>query len=236
MHNIIVTTSWDDGHVLDQKLASLLRRYALSGTFYISPEDKELSPNERLTPEQVAKLSEDFEIGAHTMTHPRLSQVSDEVAKKEIVESKRVLERWIGKSVTSFCYPGGEYRPKHIAMVREAGFTLARTVKRFATDLSKDPLILPTTVHAYRHWSDIFPILKFARYSPAQFISYYFNWDALAMAQFDRVCQTGGVFHLWGHSWEIEHDGDWERLENVLRHIAKKDHIMYRTNGQLYDI
>ena len=35
MKQIIVTTSWDDGHPLDFKIASLLEEYNLKGTFYI---------------------------------------------------------------------------------------------------------------------------------------------------------------------------------------------------------
>jgi hypothetical protein len=30
----------------------------------------------------------------------------------------------------------------------------------------------------------------------------------------------GGVFHLWGHSWEIEEKGQWENLEAVLKTMS----------------
>ncbi len=35
MDRVIITTSWDDGHPLDLKLAELLQRYAIPATFYI---------------------------------------------------------------------------------------------------------------------------------------------------------------------------------------------------------
>ena len=49
MKKTIVTTSWDDGHKLDLKLAALLKKYNIKGTFYISPHDNEFSKNELLS-------------------------------------------------------------------------------------------------------------------------------------------------------------------------------------------
>ena len=48
---MIIETSWDDGSKLDLKIAKLLYKYKLTGTFYI-PTGCELTPNE------IKKLSE----------------------------------------------------------------------------------------------------------------------------------------------------------------------------------
>lgn len=229
----IVTTSWDDGHVLDLKLAELLRANNLKGTFYVAPEDHEFTPENRLTPTQIRKLSKQFEIGAHTITHPRLPQVSDEQARTEITDSKSQLEAIIERPVLSFCYPGGEYRDQHVAAVRDAGYTYARTVDRFAYALGSNALLAPSSIHAYRHWSDLWQIMVFARFNPIQSLNYLLNWDQLAIAMFNRIHAAGGIFHLWGHSWEIAKNGDWSRLERVLRHIAGHVDVEYRTNGEL---
>lgn len=231
MNKILVTTSWDDGHVLDLKLAEMLNRYNIAGTFYISPEDHEIAAEKRLDKENIKNLSRNYEVGAHTMTHPKLSEIDDMTAQKEIISSKKALEDIVGKPVTSFCYPSGDYQKKHTEMVRNAGFSLARTVKRFSTEIGKNPFETPTTIHAYKHWSDILPILKEA--GPAKFINHYLNWDELAIALFDKVFANGGVFHLWGHSWEIEKNGDWNRLENVLKHIANRPTVNYVPNNAL---
>lgn len=230
MKNIVVTTSWDDGHILDTRLAELLTRYGIKGTFYVAPRDKEILPKDRLTDEQILKLSEYFEIGAHTMTHPRLTITYDADARREIHDSKSYLENVIGKPVTSFCYPAGYFDERHVSMVRDAGFSIARTVGRFATEV-KNPLTLATTAHAYRHWSDALPIMQHA--GLVQFFRQYLNWDDLAISLFDKTERDGGVFHLWGHSWEIEKNADWARLERVLKHIGGRDGVSYATNGQL---
>ena len=231
MAKTLITTSWDDGHVLDLKLAKLLKKYAIAGTFYISPRDTEIPSENRLTDAQIKTLSNDFEIGAHTMTHPRLTELEDEAARQEIVDSKEYLENILGKPVNSFCYPAGYYDSRHARMVQKAGFVLGRTVKRFADMLGGDPLKLATTIHAYRHWSDALRILKAV--GPRRFLKCYFNWDELAITVFDSVQRKGGMFHLWGHSWEIERNGDWERLERVLKRISNQKDAAYLTNSAL---
>jgi peptidoglycan/xylan/chitin deacetylase (PgdA/CDA1 family) len=225
MKNATVTTSWDDGNVLDMKLAELLNRYHLPATFYISMENKNMPGKKRLPKDDIQTLSAQpaFEIGAHTMTHPKLSRIDDDAAREEITISKHTLENWIGKPVNSFCYPFGDYLPKHKQMVENAGFSIARTVERFRTDIGKDRLALPTTVHAYQHLSDVSLL----------FSKKYLHWDELAIALFDKAFKEGGVFHLWGHSWEIEKRGDWNRLERVFAYIANHPEIQYLTNGQL---
>jgi len=92
MPKVIVTTSWDDGHMLDLKLAELLRKYDLKGTFYVAPLNREFKKEDLMSDYQLRRLSQEFEIGAHTMTHPRLGKISAEEADKEIRESKTYLE------------------------------------------------------------------------------------------------------------------------------------------------
>ncbi len=231
MKKVSVTTSWDDGHVLDVRLAALLKKYGIKGTFYISPNDREFSQDKLLTRNQVKAIAEDFEIGAHTMTHPQLPLVSDEEARKEIVDSKKYLEEVTGKPVTSFCYPRGAYKPKHVAMVKEAGVTLARTVELFHASYT-NPLAMPTTRHAYLHWSVAWPIFKKVGFK--KFLSCYLNWDKLAIELFNQT-PNGEVFHLWGHSWEVDNNKDWERLEKTLAAISKRAEVVYVTNRALYE-
>lgn len=233
MKNITVTTSWDDGHVLDIKLANLLKKYGLKATFYVSPENHEFKKKDLLTAGQIISLGRDFEVGAHTMTHPRLGKIGKKESEMEITESKKYLEKLTGKKIISFCYPGGDYKPIHTSQLKSAGFKMARTTKRFSINTVKNHYEIPTTIHAYRHWSDIIQIAKVANFNPQKFIGYYLNWDKLAIALFDQVLKHGGVFHIWGHSWEVNRNGDWKRLEKVLKYIASRQNVRYAVNGEL---
>ena len=77
--------------------------------------------------DEVVRLSEGgvIEIGAHTVTHPVLSGLPAAVQRDEIVESKAHLTRILGRRVTSFAYPYGDYTTETAAIVQEAGFDSA---------------------------------------------------------------------------------------------------------------
>jgi len=230
---MFVTTSWDDGHVLDLKVAELLERHGLAGTFYVAPRSLELLARERLEAGAVRSLAGGFEIGGHTLTHRRLPGLTRADAADEISRGKDELEQMLGSRVQSFAYPGGEYGGRDVTLVGDAGFTLARTVQRHVTELPGDPLRLGTTIHAYRHWSDIRAIAGSCDFRPATAVSRFWHWDQLARALFDDVLERGGVFHLWGHSWEIERHRDWERLEHVMAYLGGRTDVTYLTNGEL---
>ena len=233
MNKIIVTTSWDDGHKLDIKLAALLKKYGIAGTFYVAPHNREFNQADLLNSEGIIQISRDFEIGAHTMTHPRLPQTSDKLASQEIAQSKTYLEELIGQPVTTFCYPRGEYEPKHVKMVQDAGFRYARTVKRDYSLNQNAPLFeSQTTINAYSHLSDVWEIAKFANFNPLKFFP-YLSWDNLAIAIFDRMLEEGGIYHLWGHSWEVDKLKYWSKLERVLAHIAHRAEADYVPNRNL---
>ena len=231
---VLVTLSWDDGHVLDARVAELMEKYDIKGTFYIAPENEELEESERLDEDALRDLAKNFEIGAHTMTHRSLTKLTHVEVQNEVVLSKEYLERVIGKSVTSFCYPRGKYTREIVAIIRHVGFTVARTVKRYSFAKSEDSLEMQTSVHTYDHWSDMVTMLRFVNYNPITFFKVWRRWDRLAIYMFDRVKEKGGVFHLWGHSWELEKKDGWKRLERVLQHIGNRDDVAYVTNSEIY--
>ncbi|MEJ7640411.1 MAG: hypothetical protein WKF75_21195 [Singulisphaera sp.] len=41
------------------------------------------------------------------------------------------------------------------------------------------------------------------------------DWVELARSLLSEAHTRGGVFHLWGHSWELQEEGQWRRLEDV---------------------
>jgi len=80
-----------------------------------------------------------MEIGAHTVTHRSLWTLDAPTAHNEILHSKRILERRLGITVTSFSYPFGHYLPHHVAMVKSAGYSCAVTVRGHHNDMMTDP-------------------------------------------------------------------------------------------------
>jgi peptidoglycan/xylan/chitin deacetylase (PgdA/CDA1 family) len=101
-----------------------------------------------LTHEMISALANDgIEIGGHTMSHPILSSLEDEVARNEIVGNKKQLEVITGKPVRLFAYPNGkvgkDYDERHVQMVREAGYLAAFSTARGAATQRHDRYQLP---------------------------------------------------------------------------------------------
>jgi len=68
--------------------------------------------------------------GSHTMTHPILSKISCERAKREIEESKKIIEANINSCVRHFAYPVGRREDLSVPakrMLRDAGYECAVT-------------------------------------------------------------------------------------------------------------
>src|SRR5277367_6410936 len=96
---VVVTTSWDDGDRLDLKLAELLTRKGLPATLYIATG--ELGKASTLSASDLRELAKaGFEIGAHTVTHPVLTDIDGDAVAREVLESKNTLEAILGREVT----------------------------------------------------------------------------------------------------------------------------------------
>ena len=211
----------------------MLKEHGLKATFYVAPENQEFTKQDLLSLPEIRDLSQDFEIGAHSMTHRRLPAISEPEAAREIIESKAVLEQVTGKEIKVFCYPGGAYTKLHMQLVKDAGYRYARTVARYKFTVD-DPYKAGTSLHVYNHrfGFDLWQTARFVKFQPIKVLR-CLGWDALAKAMFDQALKEGGIYHIWGHSWEIDEHDDWERLENVFRYISANPEVSYATNGEL---
>jgi peptidoglycan/xylan/chitin deacetylase (PgdA/CDA1 family) len=241
MNKVIITTSWDDGHPLDLKLAKLLKRYNIPATFYIPSENR---ARKTLTPDQIREIAKDFDIGGHTYSHVNLTELPKGKAYEEIIKSKEYLEEIIGKEIQFFCYPWGAYNKEVINIVKKAGFEGAGTVKLLEIKLS--PLFeMGTTIHVgeggYSHFknflmhSKVLPNARMPVYLLARNLLFK-DWFETAVDSLNFVVKNGGVFHLWGHSWEIDRNNDWEKLKLIFERISevsKNKKVLLMNNTKL---
>jgi len=65
------------------------------------------------------------EIGSHTVTHRDLTLLSPKEARREIIESKKILEDISNRPIRHFSYPYGKSNPVLHDWVREAGYETA---------------------------------------------------------------------------------------------------------------
>lgn len=149
-----VAVTFDDGFK-DNLTAALpiLEKYKIPATIFISTKfiDGTLAPwwdkeAPMLSWDDVLKLSSDalITIGAHTVSHPVLSSLTETQAATELRESKKIIEQKIGRSVDFLAYPYGTLKQangREFEIARGIGFQAALTTnpgplyKRHANDL-----------------------------------------------------------------------------------------------------
>lgn len=83
------------------------------------------------------------EFGGHTLSHPRLTALNADDARREIGHSKDVLEQKLGMAVPTFCYPYGAVNTAAIDIVRESGYNQAVTTRTGRVRAGDDPFCLP---------------------------------------------------------------------------------------------
>ncbi|HVM73387.1 MAG TPA: polysaccharide deacetylase family protein [Candidatus Paceibacterota bacterium] len=240
----IITTSWDDGDALDERLSDLLDRYGVKGTFYIARDYRK----HRIADDVIKRIAQHHEIGAHTLTHPNLMQISPEKRRQEIEWSKAWLEDIVGKEVPLFCYPGGKFDDAVVEAVRAAGFRGARTTQKEAGELSTDPFRFGVSVtlypkpftqydHAIAGYRRLLEPLGTGvpNFLQAEFLQLQHSWETYARALFDEVHARSDIFHLYGHSWANTRYGMWPVLERFLAYISKRRDCIYLTNSEMLE-
>jgi len=239
---MIVTTSWDDGDVLDERLADLLDRHNIRGTFYMT---RSYRPD-RVPDDRIRALANRHEIGAHTLTHPDLRLVSHAAKANEVEGSKLWLEDVIGKPVSMFCYPFGRFDAETKSLVLKAGFQGARTTRQFSVMPTADRFAIATTLHVHPLLLRRDNMRDFSAYlaRSTQDLSCWHNgiaigtsmlrgWLSFAEALFRiSTAQPETIFHLWGHSLEIEASGMWKQLDTFLE-VLRSLNCGFKANGDL---
>jgi len=131
--------TFDDGYADALSDAwPILERYGIPATVFVvsgflsdrpgyRPDPGDFCGGRPLSSEELRKLADAplIEIGAHTVTHPRLAELPREGQRAEVEGSKRALEELLGHPVRHFAYPHGSCGPETPSLVASAGFECA---------------------------------------------------------------------------------------------------------------
>lgn len=221
-----VTFSYDDGVTQDQRLIKIFEKYGLKCTFNLNSgllgkpgllirEDVTVA---HVKPRacEVRAIYEGHEIAVHTLTHPALSHLSDEEVVREVEEDRLALSELAGYEVVGMAYPGGTHvMNEHVAdLIRtRTGVKYARTTTSTHNfDLQTNLHIFNPTVYHHVEWDKLFELgEKFIALKP----------------------DVPQIYYIWGHAYEFDIHGDWERFEEFCRMISGHDDIFYGTNREV---
>lgn len=93
---------------------------------------------------QLVKMG--FEIGSHTVSHPRLADLTPSQQLDELSESRAVLSERLGVPVDTLAYPFGDIGSiddTTAASARDAGYSVALTTRPGIIRATRNPLTLP---------------------------------------------------------------------------------------------
>jgi peptidoglycan/xylan/chitin deacetylase (PgdA/CDA1 family) len=222
---LLFTTSWDDGHPLDLRVADVLTAHGFAGTFYVPRDNRE--GRAVMTGGELRRLGAAFEIGGHSIDHVLLTGLTPRELDHQVREGKRRLEDVLGRAITGFCYPRGAHDRGIREVVQAAGFRYARTVTNLSLEPPRDRFRVPTTLQLFPHARMTY-LKNFAarghwraRAAPFAICLRDGSLDGCLEQMLRFAAARGGVFHLWGHSWELEDHGLWGALDRFLAIAAR---------------
>ena len=221
-----VTLSYDDGCRSDIRFSREIGRYGLRATFNLNSGLIAEQPGEwRLTEEEIREylLRPGYEIAVHGEYHRSTGALRPLEGIREVLGCRLSLEQRFGGLVRGMAYPNagitqlseGVTYPEIRQYLRELGIVYARTLggdnDRF--ELPNDWLAWMPTAHQEN------PRL--------------FDWI--------RTFREGGalsgpprLFFLWGHSFELEKNGGWARLDRIGEQLGGCEDTWYATNMEIY--
>lgn len=133
--------TFDDGYEDNFTNAfPVLQKYNFKATIYLVPnqtinhwEEKNTSIlSNLLNNEQILQMQNSglAEFGSHTLSHVNLSKTDEFQLEKELIESKKEIEKITNKECEAFAYPYGKFDDKIVQAVKNAGYKNATVVKR----------------------------------------------------------------------------------------------------------
>ncbi len=217
-----ITFSFDDGNLDDIRLVSLLNKYGLKSTFNLNSgklsqdncwtfRDTKLVQHINYT--EHPHLYDGHEVACHSYTHPHLEQMERQAVDNQIRLDKKILECLYGYPIRGMAYPYGTYNDTVLEILRENGIEYSRVVKATHSFELPDSLL---------EWK---PTCHFMAPSIRGLAEEFVNCKA------DQPM----LFYIWGHSYELMTEEDWQQFAAFCQFIAHREDICYCTNIEVVD-
>lgn len=205
-----LTMSYDDGVVHDRRLVEIFDKYNIKATFHLNSGN--IGRDGLITADEASALYKEHEVATHTVTHPRLTNIAPVNIIQETLDDRRALENLCGYIVRGMSYPHGAYNDNVINVLRQCGIVYSRTTKSTGGfGLPDDFMAWHPTCH---HKQMLTLADKFAE---------------------KKIFERGGLFYIWGHSYEFEGGNSWKDMELFCQRMSGLSDVWYATNIEIYE-
>lgn len=164
-----VILTFDDGYRDNyENMLPLMNEFGYKGVIFLLGDtrisynywdaDKGDHRDELMNEQQrAAFIRAGWEIGAHTMTHPDLTKLSEQEALAEVFNSKKAIESESGNTVQTFAYPFGFYDAKIKQLVQQVGFEMALATDKGGMHIEDDRFeIFRTSIFPQDTWVQMY--------------------------------------------------------------------------------
>lgn len=211
-----VTLSYDDGVPADERLIAVMGAHGLKGTFNLNSCHLDDGVSDRV---KNLYLPTGNEIAVHGFWHLPLTNIADSAALNDIITDRKALESLSGRIVNGMAYANGSVDAHVTDLVRACGIAYSRTtVSTHGFSLPENRLLWNPTCH---HNDPLLFELAETFVGMGTPPAWYYDLSGPKL------------FYLWGHSYEFDNDGNWDRIEKFAGTVGGKDDIWYATNGEI---
>lgn len=136
-----VAITFDDGNLSDYEMAfPFLKESCVPASFF--PVVNEVGTMDKLTWRHIAELHNNgFEIESHGLDHIPLDKLTVIELKKQIVESKRIIENKIHSKVTKFSLPYGVYTQSSLTAIEECDYRYIFSTEKKNNEIRPDSIL-----------------------------------------------------------------------------------------------
>jgi peptidoglycan/xylan/chitin deacetylase (PgdA/CDA1 family) len=124
-----VAITFDDGYKNNYTYAfPILKRYQFPATIFIIVEEVGRPLNDHLSWDEMKEMQDSGLVffGSHAMGPDPLYKIkTEDELHRQIFDSKKILEKRLGREVAVFSYPEGAFDEHVLGLVREAGYQMA---------------------------------------------------------------------------------------------------------------
>lgn len=224
-----VSLSYDDGVSADIRLAGILDRYGMKGTFNINSGFFGMSG--KMTPEEIQKhiLDAGHEVAVHGENHIAPGVARPGIAIADILNCRLDLEKRFGRIIRGMAYPDSGIRTMH-------GENKYSAIREYVKDLG---IVYSRTLGSdndnFRLPEDFIAWIPTAHHNNPKLKEYVEKFVSLREDKLYSASRFPRLFYLWGHSYEFDRDDNWNVIEQFCADISGREDTWYATNMEIYE-
>lgn len=241
----------DDGWFSSYSIAfPMLQKYRFNATLFITTDYLNEQNSKIISWTQASEMdkSNTINIQCHSKSHRDFNQLNDKESmqsyvtslEEEVVTSKNIINKQIGKRISSFAYPYGNTNPVAIKILKKNDYETAFTVKR-AMNTSFTPHFLLNRImifgnhdmNTFKKSVSVYKNLNINQSEPIDKIKDIRKIDYLNAVDYENKKQWRTALLAWKmqRDWLESH-----KIERIKNSLKSKEDLLKKANEKVNEL